>query len=104
MARAGWSVGRVFLFLGLVVVAVLVYAVFRPGIVRIQRAVVMDAPAEKIFGLINDLHCWKAWAPQDKGDPGMVRTFSRNLSQLGRRGMKFVRIGSCELFSRVAVV
>ncbi len=54
-------------------VAVLVYAAFRPGVVRIQRAVVMDASAEKIFGLIDDLHCWREWAPQDKGDPGMAR-------------------------------
>lgn len=75
--------GRVFLFLGLVVAAVLVYAVLRPGMVRIQRAVVMDAPAEKIFGLINDLHCWRAWAPQDKGDSGMVRTFGGAPSGLG---------------------
>jgi uncharacterized protein YndB with AHSA1/START domain len=76
-------VWRVFLFLGLVVVAVLVYAAFRPGVVRIQRAVVMDASAEKIFGLIDDFHCWREWAPQDKGDAGMVRTFSGAASGVG---------------------
>ncbi len=65
------------------VAAVLVYATFRPGMVRIQRVMMMEASADKIFGFINDLHCWREWAPQDKGDPGMVRTFSGATSGVG---------------------
>jgi uncharacterized protein YndB with AHSA1/START domain len=76
-------VGRIFLFLGLVVLAVLVYAAFRPGVVRIQRSLVMDVSAEKIFGLINDFHRWKEWAPQDRGDPGTMRSFSGAASGVG---------------------
>ncbi len=34
----------------------------------------------------------------------LYAALSRDLSQLGRRGMKFVRIGSCELVARSAVV
>lgn len=75
--------GRVFLFLALVVAGVLFYAAFRPGVVRIQRTVLVEASAERIFGLINDFHRWKEWAPQDTSDASMVRTFSGAASGVG---------------------
>ncbi|HUN63324.1 MAG TPA: hypothetical protein VMU53_15105 [Candidatus Sulfotelmatobacter sp.] len=33
--------------------------------------------------LINDFHNWNKWAPQDKQDPTMVRTFSGAPSGIG---------------------
>jgi fructose-bisphosphate aldolase, class II len=35
---------------------------------------------------------------------GLAEALNPHFSQLGRRGMKFVRIGSCELISQGAVV
>ena len=37
--------------------------------------VIVQAPPDKIFPLINDLRNWKRWEPQD-ADPTMKRTFS----------------------------
>jgi hypothetical protein len=51
-------------------------AAFRSSTIRIQRSREIHAPAETVFGLINDFHPWPAWAPQDQADPTMVRTFS----------------------------
>ncbi len=42
---------------------------------------------------------WSEWRK-----PLVLVTPSRNLSQLGRRGMNVVRIGSCEIVSRAEVV
>jgi len=55
--------------------AVLVYAATKPDTFRIQRAMSIKAPPEKIFPLINDLHAHAAWSPFEK-DPAMRRTHS----------------------------
>jgi uncharacterized protein YndB with AHSA1/START domain len=36
----------------------------------------INAPPEKIFALINDLHRWGSWSPYEKKDPTMKRTHS----------------------------
>ncbi len=36
----------------------------------------IDAAPEKIFPLIDDFHNWPSWAPQDKDDASMKRTYS----------------------------
>ncbi|HSB69055.1 MAG TPA: SRPBCC family protein [Candidatus Methylomirabilis sp.] len=62
--------------LGVVVLlaALLIYAATKPDTFRVQRATSIQAPPEKIFALINDLHSWRAWSPYEKKDPGMKRT------------------------------
>jgi uncharacterized protein YndB with AHSA1/START domain len=60
---------------GVLVAALLVYASTRPGAIHVERSIRIDAPAEKIFSLINDFHCWDAWTPYDK-DPAMKKTYS----------------------------
>ena len=66
--------------LGLLVVvalaAVLVIAARKPDSFRVQRAITIQAPPEKIFALINDFHAWAAWSPLEKLDPQMKRTFT----------------------------
>jgi uncharacterized protein YndB with AHSA1/START domain len=54
----------------------LVYASTRSDTINIRRSANINAPPERIFALINDFHQWPAWAPQDKMDPTMARTFS----------------------------
>jgi len=45
--------------------------------------VTIKASPEKVFPLINDLHNWPRWAPQDREDPTMKRTFSAAMSGVG---------------------
>ena len=58
------------------IVALLVFAATKPDISRVQRSASINAPPEKIFPLINDFHHWGAWAPYEKLDPTMKRTYS----------------------------
>ncbi len=59
----------------IVVAAVLGYAATRPDTFRIQRTASIQAPAEKIFALINDFRNWRVWSPWEKMDPTLKRTF-----------------------------
>jgi uncharacterized protein YndB with AHSA1/START domain len=71
---------RIAIIVGVAIAAVLafviIFAATRPNTFRVQRSVTIDAAPEKIFPLIDDLHNWPAWAPQDKDDPSMKRTYS----------------------------
>jgi hypothetical protein len=59
----------------LVLAAILIYAAVKPDSFGVQRATAINAPAEKIFPLINDLHAHTSWSPFEK-DPDMKRTHS----------------------------
>ena len=39
----------------------------------VERSIVINAPMEKVFGLVNTLAFWVAWSPFEK-DPNMKRT------------------------------
>lgn len=56
--------------------ALLIVASLKPNTFRLQRAAVIQAPPEKVFPLINDLHRWSAWSPWEKLDPALKRTYS----------------------------
>jgi uncharacterized protein YndB with AHSA1/START domain len=56
--------------------AVLIYASTKPDTFRVERSIVIKAPAEKIFPFINDLHQWEPWSPWEKIDPALKRTYS----------------------------
>jgi uncharacterized protein YndB with AHSA1/START domain len=55
---------------------ILVVAATKPKTFRIQRSTSIDAPPESVFVLIDDLHTWARWAPQDKEDASMKRTYN----------------------------
>jgi hypothetical protein len=55
----------------------------RPSEFRIQRSLVMSAPPEVVFGLIDDFHAWGDWSPWEKPDPAMKKTFSGAESGVG---------------------
>ena len=55
---------------------VVIFAATRPNTLRVQRSLTIDAAPERIFPLIDDFHNWPRWAPQDKEDPSMKRTYS----------------------------
>jgi uncharacterized protein YndB with AHSA1/START domain len=56
--------------------AVLALAATKPDSFRVERSIIINAPPEKIFALLNDFHQWGSWSPWEKMDPAMKRTFS----------------------------
>ena len=65
--------------IGVVVVVaiagILLYAATKPDSFRVQRVVLINAPSDKVFPLINDIKAWTAWSPYEKKDPAMKRTY-----------------------------
>ena len=57
------------------IAAILIYAATKPDTFAVQRTARINAPADKIFPLINDLRNMTTWSPFEK-DPDMKRTFS----------------------------
>jgi hypothetical protein len=62
--------------LALVILTVLALALTRPNEFRVQRSIVIQAPAERIHPHINDFARWRAWSPYEVKDPAMQRTLS----------------------------
>lgn len=58
-----------------IVVAFLAYCATKPDTFRIERSATINAPAEKIFPYINNLHSFASWSPYEKMDPNMKRTY-----------------------------
>jgi uncharacterized protein YndB with AHSA1/START domain len=56
------------------VAGVLIAAAMRPSEFSVQRSVSIQAPADKIFAMVNDFHQWPAWSPWEHLDPTMKRT------------------------------
>jgi uncharacterized protein YndB with AHSA1/START domain len=66
-----------------IVAVILIAAAMKPNTFRIERSVVIQASPEKIFPLINDFRNWSEWAPQDREDPSIMRTYSGAPSGVG---------------------
>jgi carbon monoxide dehydrogenase subunit G len=66
---------KIIIVIAVLVAIVLVFAATKPKIFTVQRTINIKAPPDKIFELINDFHNWSGWAPQDKEDPTMRRTY-----------------------------
>src|SRR5262245_56614412 len=52
--------------LGIVVALFLIVVASRPSAFRVESSTVIAAPAEKIFGLIDDLPSWASWYPYEE--------------------------------------
>ncbi len=65
--------------IGVVVVVaiggILLYAATKPDSFRVQRTVLINAPPDKVFPLINDIKAWNVWSPYEKKDPAMKRMY-----------------------------
>src|SRR4051812_29669161 len=73
----------ILIVLALAIVLVLIVALRKPDTFRVQRAVTIDAPPERIFPLIADFHRWKAWSPWEERDPDLQRSYSGAASGRG---------------------
>lgn len=49
----------------------LVVAASRPDMFRVQRSVVVDAPAARLQPLISDIHAFNTWNPFNQKDPNI---------------------------------
>ena len=58
------------------IAVVLILALQKPDTLSVQRSASIQAPAEKIFPLINDFHAWRAWSPYEDRDPNLQRSYS----------------------------
>jgi hypothetical protein len=91
--------------IGVVVVVaiagILLYAATKPDSFRVQRVVLINAPSDKVFPLINDIKAWTAWSPYEKKDPAMKRTYGAVTAGKGATyawdGDKNVGQGSMEI-------
>ena len=54
--------------------AAIIYISLSPDKFSIARSMVIDAPPERIYPLINDLHAWERWSPWARLDPGQEIT------------------------------
>ncbi|MCK1642385.1 SRPBCC family protein [Bradyrhizobium sp. 157] len=61
--------------LAIAIAVVLILAATKPNTLRVQRAVSIKAPAERIFPLISDFQQWRSWSPYEQKDPAMKRTY-----------------------------
>jgi uncharacterized protein YndB with AHSA1/START domain len=69
--------------LAIAIAVVLILAATKSDTLRVQRAIAVRAPPERIFGLINDFHQWGTWSPYENKDPAMQRTYSGSASGRG---------------------
>ncbi|CAE6832799.1 hypothetical protein R69619_06644 [Paraburkholderia nemoris] len=83
----------------------LVYAATRPDNFRIERSVRIEAPPERVYGLIDDLHQFNRWNPFLRKDPAAQGTYSGTPSGKGARyawqGEK-VGVGQMEIVDTAA--
>src|ERR1700755_1304121 len=61
--------------LALAIAWVLIIAATKPDRFSVQRAAVINAPADKVFPLIADFHEWRKWSPWEDRDPNLKRTY-----------------------------
>ncbi|WP_439574162.1 SRPBCC family protein [Phreatobacter sp.] len=66
-----------------VVVAMLGFAATRADHFRIERSIIVNAPAERIHPLIADFRNWRAWSPWEDRDPNLERSYAGNPSGRG---------------------
>ena len=83
------------------IAGILLYATTKPDSFRVQRVVLINAPPDKVFPLINDMKAWTAWSPYEKKDPAMKRAYGAVTAGKGATyawdGDKNVGQGSIEM-------
>jgi uncharacterized protein YndB with AHSA1/START domain len=63
-------------YLALLVLSLLVIGFFLPAKYAASRSIVVNAPAEKVFGLVESPKEWKRWSAWNARDPNMAITYS----------------------------
>lgn len=66
----------ILIVIAVAIAGVLIYAATLPDYVSYSRSIVVQAPAEKVFPLINDLPRFNKWNPFNLKDPNIKGTYS----------------------------
>lgn len=74
---------KIFLALAIIFVVLAVVIAMQPKDFTISRSIVVNAPAEAAFSVVNDLHRWDDWSPWSKRDPQMSKEFSGSPAGVG---------------------
>lgn len=61
--------------LAIAIAVVLILAATKSDTFRIERSGTINAPADKIFAVLNDFRQWGGWSPWEHKDPDMKRTY-----------------------------
>ena len=67
----------------LAIVAVLLFAASKPNTLSMHRSITINAPPERVFALIDDLHIWKDWNRDDQEDSTVTRVYGSPASGAG---------------------
>lgn len=68
-----------------IVVILVAVAYILPRHVSAERSVTINAPAERVFPLVNDLEAFSTWSPWSKLDPNMQVSYSGPDSGVGQK-------------------
>jgi uncharacterized protein YndB with AHSA1/START domain len=68
---------------GALLLAVVVIALTKPNQLQLTRSIQVTAGPDRVFELINDLHAWQRWHPQQVGKPAPELGFSGAASGVG---------------------
>lgn len=97
---------NILIVIAALILVVLVLAAMKPASFRIERTTTINAPADRVFALINDFHNWGNWSPWETIDPSMTRVFSGSPSGVGAiygwDGNKKAGAGRMEISKSVA--
>ncbi|MDR3470185.1 MAG: SRPBCC family protein [Devosia sp.] len=66
-----------------IIAAFLIYVAMKPNAFRLERSIVINAPAERIFPLVDNFHNWRQWSPFEGLDPNLKRSYSGPESGVG---------------------
>ena len=69
-------IAKILLTLAVILGLIAVVAAFQPAHYRVERSVIVAAPAASVFAQTNDLHKYQTWNPFGKSDPAAVYTHS----------------------------
>ena len=67
---------KVLLVIGGIIVLALLVSLVLPSKVHVERSIVINAPAAKIFNEVNSLQKWAAWDPWQKKDPNVQNNYT----------------------------
>ncbi|HTB96141.1 MAG TPA: SRPBCC family protein [Terracidiphilus sp.] len=74
---------KILLGVVILVAAVLIFAATKPARFHIEKSIFIEAPPEKVFAMIGDFRNWPRWAPQDREDATMHRSYSGSANGAG---------------------
>ena len=74
---------KILLVVVALVAAVCLYAATLPDHFTVRRSILIKAPPELIFPLIDNVHRWREWSPYEGRDPAMLRSYSGPDSGVG---------------------